>query len=226
MNETNLYTVAQMREAEQRAVTEYGIPLSALMDNAGKGLACAALEMCPDGAIGIFCGKGNNGGDGYVCATELLRQGRPVIVWGIGAETLSEGSLIKNAADAYLAAGGVIMPVTPELTAEDVKCDLIVDALLGTGLTRTVKGLYSHVIGSINAAPAPVLACDLPSGVDADTGRIMGAAVKADKTLMMGLAKLACKLPPGDDCFGQLEVCDIGIPSALIAQIGVTYRSQ
>ena len=215
----HLYTVAQMRESEQRAVIEYGIPLSALMDNAGKGLAHAALEMCPEGVIGIFCGNGNNGGDGYVCATELLRRGRRVIVWGIGAENLPEGSLVKNATDAFQAQGGVIMPVAFELSTKDIQCDLIVDALLGTGLTRQVSGLYTHVIGLINTVPAPVLACDLPSGVDVDTGEIMGVAVKANKTLMIGLGKLACALPPGSACFGRTEVCDIGLPPELVAGV-------
>ena len=213
-----LYTVAQMREAEQRTENEYDIPLSALMDNAGKGLARAALAMCPDGVIGIFCGNGNNGGDGYVCATELLRRGKRVVVWGIGVENLSEGSLVKSAADEFLAMGGVITPVSPELKAEDIQCDLIVDALLGTGLTREVSGLYAHMIVLINFSSAPVLSCDLSSGVDADTGQVMGAAVKADKTLMMGLGKLACKLPPGCELFGQAEICDIGLPPALVAQ--------
>ena len=216
----NLYTVVQMREAEQRTVTEYSIPPAILMYNAGKGLASAVLEMLPqpDGIIGIFCGNGNNGGDGYVCATELLHRGRPVTVWGIGADKLPERSLVKNAANAFLAAGGVIMPVSSELKAEDIKCDLLVDALLGTGLARQVSGLYAHAVGLINAVDAPVLSCDLPSGVDADTGQIMGTAVKADKTLMMGLDKLASALPPGCDCFGQLEVYNIGLPPELVAQ--------
>jgi len=210
-----LYTVAQMRQAEHRAESGYGIPLAHLMDNAGKGLARAALAMCPDGFIGIFCGSGNNGGDGYVCAAQLLRRGRAATVWGVGAQGLTEG-LAKNAAEEFLA-GGVILPVTTELMAEDVQCGLIIDALLGTGLTRQVSGLYAHVIGLINAAPAPVLACDLPSGVDADSGAIMGTAVRADRTLMMGLAKRACALPPGRECFGQAEVCDIGLPEGLVA---------
>ena len=215
----HLYTATQMREAEQRTVTEYGIPLADLMDSAGKGLARAALELCLGGLVGIFCGNGNNGGDGYVCAAALLCQGRRVTVWGIGAEGLPEGSLVKNAAEAYLAAGGVILPVSPELSVEDLACDLIVDALLGTGLTREVSGLYAHAVELINTVHAPVLACDLPSGVDADTGEVMGTAVKADKTLMMGLGKQACALPPGCACFGQLEVCDIGLPPALVAEL-------
>lgn len=216
-----LYTVKQMREAEQRTETEYGIPLADLMRSAGQALARTALAMLPqpDGITGIFCGSGNNGGDGYVCAAQLLRQGKAVTVWGIGAETLPEGSLAKNAADAFLAQGGVILPVAPALAAENIRCDLIVDALLGTGLVRQVSGLYAHAIALINAVAAPVLACDLPSGVDADSGKVMGTAVKADKTLMMGLAKLASQLPPGCEYFGRGELCDIGLPPALVAQI-------
>ena len=215
-----LYTVAQMREAERRAEAEFGIPLAELMERAGHGLARAALDMLveQDDGIGIFCGSGNNGGDGYVCAAYLLNQGKHVAVWGIGHEKLPADSLAGNAANAYMAAGGVIRPVSPELTLEDVNCGLIVDSLLGTGLTRPVAGLYAHAIELINAAPAQVLSCDLPSGVDGDDGRIMGVAVRADKTLMMGLAKMACAMPPGRECFGELMLCDIGLPSSVMEE--------
>jgi NAD(P)H-hydrate epimerase len=222
----NLYSVTQMREAERCAEIEYGIPLADLMDNAGKGLARAALEMLPqpEGVIGIFCGNGNNGGDGYVCATELLRFEKKVAVWAIGADQLPDGSLVWRAAEACKAAGGTIMPVSSELQANDVRCSLLVDALLGTGLTRPVSGLYAHAVALTNAVPAPVLSCDLPSGIDADTGRVMGTAVRADKTLMMGLGKLACALPPGDAYFGRLAVCDIGLPTALVARLEAAGR--
>ena len=220
-DEFTLYTTAQMKEAERRAESEYGIPLADLMERAGHGLACAALEMLKelDGAVGIFCGSGNNGGDGYVCATRLMLQGKDVVVWGIGLEKQPDGSLAKNAAAAYLAAGGSIAPVSTELTIEDVKCSLIVDALFGTGLGRQVSGLYAHAVKLINAAPSPVLSCDLPSGIDGDTGQIMGMAVQADKTLMLGLAKKACALPPGCDCFGELALCDIGLPPELVVKL-------
>ncbi|MCL1810363.1 MAG: NAD(P)H-hydrate epimerase [Clostridiales bacterium] len=215
------FSVAQMQEAERRTETEYGIPLAALMDNAGHGLADAAFGMLPEpgAAVGIFCGSGNNGGDGYVCATYLMNRGAAVTVWGIGHEKLQEGSLAKNAADAFLSAGGKINPVSLELRAENVKCSLIVDALLGTGLGRPVSGLYAHAVDIINSVPVPVMSCDLPSGVDADTGQIMGVAVRADKTLVMGLAKKACLLPPGCGCFGEQSLCDIGLPQQLVDQI-------
>ena len=215
-----LYTVAQVQEAEKRAETEFGIPLADLMEKAGQGLACAALEMlpAPDASIGIFCGSGNNGGDGYVCATRLMSQGKNVTVWGIGHDKLTAGSLAGNAAGAYIAAGGSIRPFSLELTPEDIRCGLIVDSLLGTGLTRPVSGLYSHAIELINSMPSPVLSCDLPSGVGGDDGQIMGVAVNADRTLMMGLAKMACALPPGCDCFGEAMLCDIGLNEPAISK--------
>ncbi|MCL2695426.1 MAG: NAD(P)H-hydrate epimerase [Clostridiales bacterium] len=206
----NKYTVAQVQAAERRAETEFGIPLSQLMDNAGKALARAALEMCPDGPVVIFCGKGNNGGDGYVCAAALQRQGLDVTVWGIGRETLAPDSLAGAAAAAFENAGGKILPFTPE-TFVPPQCGLMIDALFGTGLTRPPAGLYAQAIAAINAAGRPVLSCDIPSGVNADTGEILGDAVRADKTLVLGLAKLACDLPPGDKCFGTWQLADIGI---------------
>jgi NAD(P)H-hydrate epimerase len=212
-----IYTVAQMRDAELRAGTEYGISLSALMDNAGNSLAQVALDMKPRGSVSIFCGKGNNGGDGYVCATVLLRHGLHVEVWGIGRDDLSSDSLVGAAADAFETAGGVIRPFTTE-TEISADCGLIIDALFGTGLERPLGGLYVHAVNIINAASVPVLSCDLPSGVDADTGRIMGIAIHANKTLMLGLAKQACSLPPGKECFGELILGDIGLPRELVAQ--------
>ena len=213
-----LYTSEQMRDAELRAGTEYGISLSALMNNAGNALAQAALDMKPDGCINIFCGKGNNGGDGYVCAVVLLRRGLNVTVWGFGRDELSSDSLVGAAADAFEIAGGKIQPFTMDVSEVSSGCGLIIDALFGTGLQRPLAGLYAHAVGVINAASAPVLSCDLPSGVDADTGRIMGTAVYADKTLMLGLAKQACSLPPGSKCFGESVLGDIGLPDELVAQ--------
>jgi len=210
-----------MQDAERRAEAEYGIPLAKLMDSAGRGLARAALDMLPhpEGVIGVFCGSGNNGGDGYVCAADLMERGKEVIVWGIGHEKLREGSLAGDAAEAYLSRGGVIHSVTLDMTSEDIGCDVIVDALLGTGLGRPVMGLYRHAIEMINSSNSAVLSCDLPSGVDADTGQIMGSAVKADRTLIMGLAKRACAMFPGRELFGEAALCDIGLPEELTVKI-------
>jgi len=219
--EFKLYSVARMQDAERRAEAEYGIPLAKLMDSAGRGLARAALDMLPqpEGVIGVFCGSGNNGGDGYVCATVLMGLGKKVKVWGVSHEKLQAGSLSGNAVKAYLGGGGVINPVTLDMTPDDAACDVIVDALLGTGLGRPVLGLYRHAIEMINSSKSAVLSCDLPSGVDADTGQIMGAAVKADRTLVMGLAKRACAMQPGCGLFGETTLCDIGLPEELTVKL-------
>jgi len=215
------YSVADMRRAEQRTEAEYGVPLAELMDNAGHGLAEAAVAMlcCQRGTVWVFCGAGNNGGDGYVAAAELLRRGVADAAVAVRPDDLAPGSLVKAAADRYRAGGGHLVTASGDLRPDDIKGALVVDALLGTGLARPVTGLYAELIGLINAAPLPVLACDVPSGVNADTGAIMGAAVSANRTLVLGLAKPACVLPPGSACFGRVEVYDIGLPAEVVADL-------
>ncbi|MDR2671359.1 MAG: NAD(P)H-hydrate epimerase [Oscillospiraceae bacterium] len=213
------YSVAQMREAERRAA-DYGVTLSMLMENAGHCLARTARTLCPEGPIVIVCGRGNNGGDGYVCATALRRAGVEVRVWGIRREALAADSLSGAAAASYERLGGRILPFTPEVTARDFgACGLVVDAVFGTGLGRPVSGIYAWAIRQMGGAGAPVLACDVPSGVDAATGQILGDAVRASVTLMLGLAKPACLLAPGRAYFGEARVADIGLPPALTASL-------
>ena len=216
-----VYTVAQVRAAEERCDKEYGIPLGQLMDNAGRGLAGAVVSerCCSRGTVWVFCGTGNNGGDGYVCATELMRRGVPVVVCAVRPDDLPEGSLVHDAARRYIALGGEVVAATTALTPADVRGVVIVDALLGTGVNRPVTGLYAHLIDVINASGLPVVACDVPSGVDADTGAIQGTAVTATRTIVMGLLKPACAQPPGSARFGQIEVCDIGLPDELVAEL-------
>ena len=213
-----LYSVATMQEAERRAGTEYGISLTTLMDRAGKGLARAVLDMADTmpGVVGVFCGSGNNGGDGYVCARELLRAGLAVTVYAAGPP--HPGGLAFGADEDYRTAGGVVVPADT-LTSVPDDAALVVDCLLGTGLARPVAGSYARLITLINQSPAPVLACDVPSGVNSDDGAVMGIAVEARRTLMMGLAKPACVLPPGCDCFGDVEIRDIGLPPALVSTL-------
>jgi len=207
-----LYSADQVRQAEDDAVRR-GTSLWQLMQQAGQGLAEMAKTMVttatPEACI--FAGNGNNGGDGYVCAKSLLEDGWKVTVYGVAADRLAETGLVRAAADEYLSSGGQIVLASQELDLAGTTGDLIVDALFGTGLTRPVSGVYAHLVGLINAAPVPVLACDLPSGIEADTGAVMGLAVKADHTVMIGLAKLACGIPPGSSYFGQLSLHEIGL---------------
>jgi len=203
-------TIAEMRDAELQAERQ-GVSLAELMRRAGVALAEAGLRMLAGapGPVIVACGNGNNGGDGYVCATELRRRGVEVLVCAVGRDPLAPGTLAGDAAAAFEAAGGRVIVATEDLTPGDMAPALIVDALLGTGLSRPVTGLMAHVIGVINECGAPVLAADVPSGVAGDTGEIMGVAVRAARTVMMGLTKPASVLQPGCQCFGVTEVADI-----------------
>lgn len=207
-----------MQEGERRATSEYGISLSTLMDRAGAGLAQVGLEMIATspGAVWIFAGTGNNGGDGYVCARELMKKDIDVTVCSLGSP--HPAGMAHEAAASYRTAGGVIV-AAEDLASVPDNAALFIDCLLGTGLTRPVTGLYASLIEMINTTAVPVLACDVPSGVNADDGAVMGVAVRASVTLMMGLAKPACAIPPGSKYFGETEICDIGLPPDLVATL-------
>lgn len=218
-----VYCVATMQEAERRTESDYGISVSELMDNAGKGLSREVRRMIgsSSGSVAIFCGTGNNGGDGYVCARELLQHGMDVTVYATGSP--HPGGIACQAADSYRAVGGAIRTVGGD-DADDLVLtiggsELLVDCLLGTGLSRPVSGAYSSLIILINQTPVPVLSCDIPSGINADDGAVMGLAVQADRTLVMGLAKPACVIPPGCDYLGDITICDIGLPPELVATL-------
>ncbi|NLT58710.1 MAG: NAD(P)H-hydrate dehydratase [Clostridiales bacterium] len=215
-----VYTVAQMREAERLAAVEFGISLSRLMDNAGRALAACAVAMLPQGAptpsVLLFCGGGNNGGDGYVCAADLLRRGLSATV--VAVRPPAESSpLCRSTAAAYQAAGGELLdhPDAGRIAQALAGCDLVVDALLGTGLNRPVADDYAEAIRQINGSGKPVLSCDLPSGLNADSGAVEGVAVEATATLVLGLPKPCCLLSPGCHHHGDCLLGDIGLPGAL-----------
>jgi len=221
-----VFTMAQMQDAERRSEAEFGISLSTLMRRAGLGLARAAHAMLgrPEGPVWVFCGSGNNGGDGYVCASDLRGWDVPVTVIA-GPHLPAGGGLAAAARDKWLSHGGQVVEVASVealeslmSSASDEPPALVIDAIFGTGLGRPVTGVYASMIEAINELAVPVLACDIPSGVNGDTGEIMGVAVRATKTLMMGLAKPACQLPPGSECFGEWDVCDI-LPPQLVTEL-------
>lgn len=220
-----LLDAAAMRELDRRAIKELGIPGPVLMENAGRGaadLVCSRWGGLFPGPVTVLAGKGNNGGDGFVIARHLRNRGWLVQTVALAAEETFSGDaalnlavLRRSGAPLHFAADAVALAATlPRFSGSR----LLVDALFGTGLSSEVLGHYAAAIDWINAAGVPVLAIDIPSGVDASSGRILGRAVRADMTATFACAKPGQVLYPGAECTGELTVVDIGIPTTLVAE--------
>jgi len=218
-------TAAEMRLMDEKTIKECGLPGVVLMESAGRGAAVLARERFGDPSgrrLAIVAGRGNNGGDGLVMARVFAGWGAEVRVFLLGSRDRVGGDARINL-DVALKMGLEVVEILKEadLARMDLAAaDLVVDAILGTGLSAEVEGLYRAAIERINAAGRPVVAVDLPSGVDADTGRILGAAVRADLTVTFGFPKVGHFLPPGEARVGRLEVVDIGIPPHVVAEVG------
>ncbi len=221
-----LLTASEMRELDRRTIEEIGLPGVVLMENAGRGAAaalCFRFASLAPGPVLVLAGKGNNGGDGYVMARWLRQSG-----WQVQTVVLAAAGQITGDAAINLHAlrqsGAAIVFAPDENILEQTLAlqnpRLIVDALLGTGLASPVRGLYSRAIDWINAAGLPVLAVDIPSGIDATTGNILGHAVHADLTVTFDSLKVGHAVHPGARCAGELEVIDIGIPKDLMVGTG------
>jgi NAD(P)H-hydrate epimerase len=222
-------TRAQVREIDRRAMDEYGIPGVILMENAGRGAAHVAAEMLGDPSnkrVLIFCGKGNNGGDGFVVARHLHNLGAKVeLVLASNPEEVypeSDAGINLNIARQMLLPMRLACRENGENEAaiQETSADLIVDALLGTGLTGDVRDPYLALIRLINAADKPVLSIDIPSGLDCDTGRILRAAVRATCTATFVLPKIGFTKEEGPSHVGQVHVIDIGVPKELVESLG------
>jgi NAD(P)H-hydrate epimerase len=210
-----LYTAGEMRALDSWAISERGIPSLDLMERAGSGVAAAISDLEPAGPVRIVCGKGNNGGDGLVAARRLGEL-------GVEAETLllwPPDELSPDAAanyDRLLSAGGVAREVgADELPTALAGSALAVDALLGTGFSGTPRAPLDRVIDAVNDASCPIVAIDVPSGVDASTGVVDGACVRADVTVTFHASKLGLWIRPGKSFAGRVEVIDIGIPAGV-----------
>ncbi len=218
-----LVSADQMKRLDRMTMREYGIKGLILMENAGRSLADAVrreLSLRQAARIAIIAGKGNNGGDGFVCARHLKNQGFHVTVF-----SFAEPEEIK--ADAGINAriwqkmGGRIRKVSSgahigKVLAELKHSEVVVDAIFGTGLSNPVKGIHADMIDTINLLSRPVVAVDVPSGIDATTGRVLGRAVRARLTVTMGLPKLGLFLYPGREYAGRVEVADIGMPENVL----------
>src|SRR5712671_6752394 len=204
-------TTAEMERADRLAIAG-GTPGFALMLRAGQAVAVAAMDLAEQGSILVVAGRGNNGGDGFVAATELVARGRQVsIILLCNRDTLQ--------GDAALAARGwkgPVLPCDPQAIGAPA---LIIDALFGAGLNRPVKGDTYDMIEAINANCAPVLSVDLPSGINGSTGAVMGVAVRATETVTFFRRKPAHLLLPGRMHCGRVRVADIGIDARVLDEI-------
>jgi hydroxyethylthiazole kinase-like uncharacterized protein yjeF len=204
-------TTAEMEHADRLAIAG-GTPGFALMLRAGQAVAEAAMDLVQQGPILVVAGRGNNGGDGFVAATELVARGRSVSVI-----LLCERETLQG--DAALAARGWRGPVLPCNAMAIGAPALIIDALFGAGLNRPVKGDPLDIIEAINASGVPVLSVDLPSGINGTTGAVMGVAVRATETVTFFRRKPGHLLLPGRVHCGRVRVVDIGIEAGVLEEI-------
>ncbi|MHC2251413.1 hydroxyethylthiazole kinase-like uncharacterized protein yjeF [Bradyrhizobium embrapense] len=207
----DVLTTIEMERADRLTIAA-GTPGFALMMSAGQAVAEAAMDLVEEGPIVVVAGRGNNGGDGFVAAAELAARGREVSVI-----LLCERDSLQG--DAALAAKGWKYPVLPFNPQALGKPALIIDALFGAGLNRPVKGDPLEMITAINANGTPVLAVDLPSGINGTTGAVMGAAVQATETVTFFRKKPAHLLLPGRMYCGRVRVAEIGIDPQVLDEI-------
>jgi ADP-dependent NAD(P)H-hydrate dehydratase / NAD(P)H-hydrate epimerase len=202
-----------MSRADSLAV-EAGTPSLTLMENAGRAVAEAIVARWAPRETIVFCGPGNNGGDGFVVARLLRDMGWPVRVALVGAREKLKGDAGVNATKWT---GQPIDSATPDRIG---RAELIVDALFGAGLDRDIGEPVASLIEAINASGRPVIAVDVPSGVDGGTGAVRGAAVKAELTVTFFRRKPGHHLLPGRDLMGEIILADIGIPESVLPTIG------
>ncbi|MBF0122219.1 MAG: NAD(P)H-hydrate epimerase [Candidatus Omnitrophica bacterium] len=207
------FTALQMKKLDCWTIEEIGIPAICLMENAGRLVADEAVRLLrrKSGRITIVCGSGNNGGDGLVAARHLFNKGAEVAVLLAGDRARFSDEALIN----YLAVDKLRIPILrPDhkgmaFLARDV---MIIDALFGLGLCREITGHFRDIITAINAATARVISVDIPSGLDATTGKVWGIAVKADLTVTLAHPKRGLYIGDGPKYAGRIKVVDIGIP--------------
>lgn len=209
---TELITTDEMRRADAAAI-DAGTPGLTLMRRAGAAVAERARALAGDGRVLVLCGPGNNGGDGFVAARLLAEAGLSVEVALLGARDALTG-------DAAAAAADWSGPVAEAAGAEPAGFALVIDALFGAGLSRPLEGDAAALVARLDAAGVPVLAVDVPSGLDGDAGAPRGAAVTATETVTFVRAKPGHWLLPGRRLCGPVTVADIGIPDAVVDGLG------
>jgi hydroxyethylthiazole kinase-like uncharacterized protein yjeF len=212
--ELALLTADEMGRADRLAV-EYGTRSLTLMENAGRAVAREARNLLGAGRrVVVLCGPGNNGGDGFVAARYLGEGGAEVHVALLGERAALKG----DAAVMAQRWGGDVAPLSPVAIKG---ADVVVDAIFGAGLTRPMSGVAAEVVEALNASAVPVLAVDVPSGLDGSTGQALGPVVEATRTVTFFRRKPGHLLMPGRALCGPVVVDDIGIPDRVLVDIGV-----
>ena len=216
----------QMREADRQTIDDVGLPSIVLMENAGRQ-AVAAMESAFDdlanSKVGVLCGRGNNGGDGFVVARTLAQRGIEAAVFLLGSVADVRGDARINL-EILGRVGLTVVEITSaqdwELHFSEIsECDVIVDAIVGTGFHGPLTGLLETVVADVNELGVPVVAIDLPTGVSADSHELEGEAIEATMTVTLAAPKIPLILPPADAYGGDLVIADIGIPGAVIDEL-------
>jgi NAD(P)H-hydrate epimerase len=214
MGTIKTFSTDQMKEIERRTVEEFGIPSLILMEHAGKAVANAAAGLAKpfEGTVAVICGPGNNGGDGFVAARHLYNRGYDVSVFLVKDETqIKAGDALAN----YNILKKMRIPCS-KFESLPGDTSIIVDAMLGTGTKGEITGAYKNIIEAVNKTNIPVASVDIPSGIDADTGAVLGCAVKAAITVTFAGAKTGLVANAAKPYLGSLVIVDIGIPRLLI----------
>jgi len=211
-------SVDEMRNLDSRATKEFNIPQEMLMENAGEAVYFVILRELGvrDKKFVVFCGTGNNGGDGLVVARKIHSNGGDVKILFLGDKTRLKGAAKRN----FEIISKVPIETYDVKSIESIKpivlhSDVIIDAIFGTGLIRDVEGIYREAIQLINESGKKVISVDIPSGINGDTGKVMGIAVRADYTVTFGLPKVGNILYPGYEHCGRLYVSHISFPPSL-----------
>jgi NAD(P)H-hydrate epimerase len=221
---------AQMREADRRTIEDLGIPARVLMENAGRQTAAAIESTIGDltaSRVAVLCGRGSNGGDGFVVARVLCEREIDVHVYLLGSIASVSGDARANL-DVLQALGVDVVEIPDEATWELIgpsvlAADLFVDALFGTGFTGPLRGVAVTLIADLNATGRPVVSIDLPSGLSADHANVDGPAVQAMMTVALCAPKLPLVLPPAEQLAGSVLIADIGIPSRIVHDVEGPY---
>ena len=212
-------SASQMKEIDRRAQEEFNIPGLFLMENAGIKTVDVIIELLKNenlNKVFVFCGPGNNGGDGFVIARYLINRGINTKILLLVDPIKIKGDALTNYNRLLSSNRDIILKDEGCFNLVIEKTDLIVDAIFGIGLTRSVGGSYFRTIDYINRSKAMIISVDTPSGLCATTGRVLGIGVKADYTVTFGLAKNGFFINNGPVHVGELTIADIGLPLKLL----------